>query len=151
MKSDYSKGVTAGLALAKKHPSFRCYPSFREYEIRAAISKLEDKYSAQIGELVCPVSGEPSYMRLSWYRDGIRDALSYGNAAKFVIVHYSGTNGYNVGSLVDRTVYDDPAQAWKRSWALDPQGHAFKSIDALYVNGAARELGIEDIYGLGPK
>ena len=148
LKSDYHKGVTAGLALAKKHPSFKRYPHAMEHEIRSAARKLEDKYRDQIGELVCPITGEPAYMRVSWYYDGIRDALRYGNAAKFVIVKFTGTASYNVETLAERTVYDDPAAAWKRSWTLDPTGHKFKSIDALYVNGAARELGIEAVYGL---
>jgi len=107
MKSDYQKGVTAGLAMARKHPSFARYPSLQEHEIRQEIEKLEDKYREVIGELVCPITGEPAYMRTSWYREGIRDALRYGHGAKFVVVNFSSTAGYKVESLADRTIYDD--------------------------------------------
>lgn len=147
MKSDYHKGVTAGLALGKKRPSFRRYPHAMEHEIRDAVRKLEDKYREQIGDLACPITGEPAYMRVSWYRDGIMDALKYGRGAKFLIVRH-GTPSYNLDSLVDRTVYDDPALAWVQSWKLDPEGHKYKGLDALYVNGAVNELGLRDVYGI---
>jgi hypothetical protein len=148
MKSDYHKGITAGLGLGRRYPHFRCCYHTREHEIREAVRKLEDKYSRQIGEVPCPLTGEPSYMRLSWYREGVHHALQYRRGAKYLIVQYSGAESYNLESLAERTVYDDPALAWKRSWELDPQGHLFKGLDALYVNGAVKEFGIADVYGL---
>jgi hypothetical protein len=148
-KTDYTKGVTAGLAMLKKAPKrYREYPHTYEHELKALARNLEDKYRESIGELVCPFTGEPGYMRVSWYREGISDAIRYGHGAKFVVVKYTGTGCYNVAGMAEPTVYDDPAFAWKKSWELDPHGHEFKSIDVLYVNGAARELGLEEFYVL---
>jgi hypothetical protein len=95
MKTDYQKGITAGLAL-KKRPSFK---QWAEHEIEAVIRELEDKYHKKIGNLVCPITGEPYYMRISWYSNGIRDALRYGYGAKFIVVKHSGMGFYNIDSL----------------------------------------------------
>jgi hypothetical protein len=139
MKSDYQKGITDGLALLKKYPSLK---RWMEHDIITIMQKLEDKYDKKIGNLACPITGEPAFMRISWYRDGIRDALRYGHGAKFVVVKHSGMGFYNIDSIAELTVYDDPALAWKRAWELDPNGHKYKSIDMLYVNGAVEKLGI---------
>lgn len=63
-------------------------------------------------------------------------------------MHYTGQGRYTLESLAEHSVYNDPAFAWKRSWELDPEGHKFTSIDALYVNGAVKEFALEEVYGL---
>ena len=148
MKSDYAKGVTAGNGLAKRKPFLRHRYYTTEHERRDAVRTLEDKYSALIGDLVCPDTGEPAYMRMSWYRDGINDGLRYGHGVRFLVVRFSGSGHYNISTLAEETVYDNPALAWKRSWELDPQGHNYKSIDALYVNGACERFGLNEVYGI---
>jgi hypothetical protein len=136
MKTDYQKGITSGLNLLKKYPLIG---QWSKYEINTAVQKLEDKYQKKIA-----VSGEPAFMRVYWYRDGIRDALRYGHGRKFVVVKHSGMGLYNIDSLAEQMVYDDPELAWKRAWELDPGGHKYKGIDVFYVKGAAEKLGIKD-------
>jgi len=143
IKTDYQKGITAGLRLLKTMPArYRKYRHNYRNEINALVRRAREKYGDTIGDLVCPFTGEPSYMRTSWYAEGMDHAIAYGRGAKYVVVRFNGCGSYNVDSMVDRTVYDDPSFAWKRSWEADPHGHNFKSIDVLYVNGAAKELGL---------
>ena len=72
-------------------------------------------------------------MRISWYSDGIRDALLYGHGEKFVVVKASSTGFYKVVDLiVELPVYDDPALACKRALELDPEGK-YKGIYARRV------------------
>ena len=147
-KTDYQKGITAGIALAKRKPAFRHHYHSYEHEIRSAVRDLEYKYGAVIGDLACPFTGEPSYMRMSWYRDGVCDGLKEGKGRKFAVAVFNGQGFYNVDSLAEQTVYDDPAYAWKRSWELDPCGHEYTSKDVLYINGACKHFGLEEYYGL---
>jgi hypothetical protein len=130
MKTDYQKGITSGLNLIKKHPSFM---QWSKDDIKTVMQKLEDNYRNKIGNQDCPISGESASTRVSWYCDGIRDALLYGHGEKFVVAKTSSTGFYRVDDLIaELPVYNDPALACKRALELDPKGK-YKGIYARRV------------------
>jgi hypothetical protein len=130
MKTDYQKGITSGLNLIKKYPSLM---QWSKDDIKTVMQKLEDNYRRKIGNKDCPISGESASTRVSWYCDGIRDALLYGHGEKFVVVKTFSRGFYKVVDLLaELPVYDDPALASKRASELDPEGK-YKGIYARRV------------------
>lgn len=144
-KTDYAKGYTAGLVAIKKMPKrYQEYRHSYRKEIESKLRDIADKYSDSIGDAPCEFTNEPSYMRTSWYRDGLEDAIFSADVVnKWIVCKFSGQGYYTVESIADQALYDDPCFAWKRSWELDPHGHNFTSKPIRYVGGACKHLGIE--------
>lgn len=142
-KTDYQKGITKGLALRKTNKRLATAPYSNQNEISWLVRDAERSYMEKIGNLPCPFTGEVT-MRGSFFRDGVWHAFMEGTAEpqKFVVVRFSGQGCYNVNSLAEQALYDDPAFAWKRSWELDPAGHKFKSIELAYVTGGHQHFGL---------
>ena len=155
-KSDYLKGVTAGLALRtklSKPGKFGSLPRNDKYAVRAAVDKLERAYwekldSAGPAPADAPWGSEAHeaqpYIRAGYFAQGVNDAIEYGKALLFGVFRYDGTGHYNADKLADRTVYDDPSKACLRSWELDPAGHKYKGLALIYAHGAADALGLSD-------
>lgn len=149
-KCDYLKGIMAGLALQKKLPARyveTAYAVTQLYylEIEAAMRKVSDKYQETLPQVVDGNWGSLAnqsqpHIRAGYFKQGLRDALEYGQAQTFAVFHYVGTGHYNASKLADRTIFIDPSVACMRSWELDPQGHKFTSMALHYAHGAAEGL-----------
>ena len=141
-KSDYLKGVTAGLKLKAKHPAWFDYKHAWQYKISALARNAEEKYRDSLPDTQdTPDDREAGrWSRASRYWLGILHAFDYGEPSQFVIVKHNGNGYYNLDSLASRVVYENPADAARESWRMDPSGHLYKELDILYVHGAKGEL-----------
>jgi hypothetical protein len=148
MKTDYLKGITAGLSLRKKSDNQLMKHGFRfdKFQRANAESKVEQKYRESLLKTGVPNKSTANYgtlehealayIRTGYFMQGVKDAMDYGTAQLFGVFHYDGTGYYNTDKLADSTVFTDPSKANLRAWELDPNGHAFTSMALHYVHRA---------------